>query len=96
MKEVCHLLTQLDKLLLDFVINLILPSAPSKLEFFSMHKEGVGGYLWRCVNPPTPILQRDPRALHLFSYTNSIRGPHHRALALPHGQSPYTLASIFN
>lgn len=55
---------------------------------------GVGG-VEVCVKPLRP--PEISRTLHLFSYTNSIKGgvqggsggaAHHRALALPHGHAP--------
>lgn len=39
--------------------------------FFMMVERGGSVFLGNVLNPP--ILQRSPRALHLFSYTNSIR-----------------------
>lgn len=67
MKEACHLLTQLDKLLLDFVINLILPSAPSKLEFFFPCIRRELGDIFGDVLTPQPPSSREIPELSIYS-----------------------------
>lgn len=66
-KDSAILLTQLDRFLLDFVSKWI-------FFFFPCMRREVGDFFffWDVLNPP--VLQRAPRAFHLFSYTNSIRG----------------------
>lgn len=84
MKGSCHFADKIRQILFIFWTRI-----RQQIDYFSphfqsqnlgMHKEGVGGFLFYflffwgedVLNPP--ILQRAPRALHLFSYTNLIRG----------------------